>query len=116
VDVLWTREEYRIIHGWYYALERGESVRCPLADYRLHRPDYEVPAEFPAVRSIYDRYLAACDLVDGGEAFVGPLDRIQLLCSEGKNIGGDDMRHDMGKLDEANGQFEGLVYELEQMR
>jgi hypothetical protein len=114
--VLWTREEYRIIHGWYHALARGESVRCPSQDFRLHRPDYVIPAEFPALRALYDRYLAAADLVDGGEAFVGPLDRIQLLCSEGKNIGPDDMRHDMDKLGEAEGHFEGVVYELEQMR
>jgi hypothetical protein len=115
-DIVWTREEYRIIHGWYYTLMRGESVRCPPPDYTLHRPDYEIPAELPVLRSIYDRYLAACDLVDGGPDYIGPLDRIQLLCSEGKNIGGEDMQFDMNKLSEAGGRFEGLVYEVEQMR
>ena len=31
---------------------------------------------------------AASDLVDGGPEYVGPLDRIQLLCTEGMNTGG----------------------------
>jgi hypothetical protein len=115
VDVVWTREEYRVIHGWYYTLQSGGSVRCPSSDFRLHRPDYVIPAELPQLRSIYDRYLAACDLVDGGAEHIGPLDRIQLLCSEHKNIGGSDMAHDMQKLDEAGGHFEGLIYELEQL-
>ena len=115
-DIYWTREEYRVIHGWYNTLMNGESVRCPSPDFRLHRPSYEVPAELPVLRSIYDRYLAACDLVDGGPEFVGPLDRIQLLCSEGKDIGWNDMQFDMQKLSEAGGQFDGLIYEVEQLR
>jgi len=113
---VWTREEYRVIHGWYHTLMAGESVRCPSPDYQLHRPSYEIPAELAALRSIYDRYLAACDLVDGGPEFVGPLDRIQLLCSEGKDIGWNDMQFDMQKLSEAGGHFDGLVYEAEQLR
>jgi hypothetical protein len=114
-DLVWTREEYRIVHGWYYALQNGESVRCPSPDAALHRPDYVIPAELPKLRSIYDRYLAACALVDGVGDEIGPLDRIQLLCSEGKNIGGQDMTTDMQKLSEAGGHFDGLVYELEQL-
>jgi hypothetical protein len=115
-DVVQTREEYRMIHGWYYTLLRGESVRCPSPDFALHRPSYEVPAELPLPRSIYDRYLAACNLVDGGAELVGPLDRVQLLCSEGKDIGWNDMQFDMTKLEEAGNIFDTLVRELEEMR
>jgi hypothetical protein len=115
-DVIQTREEYRVIHGWYYTLLRGEAVRCPAPDYRLHRPNYEVSVELPVPRSIYDRYLAACNLVDGGAEFVGPLDRVQLLCSEGKDIGWNDMQFDMTKLEEAGNIFDTLVRELEEMR
>jgi hypothetical protein len=115
-DLVQTREEYRMIHGWYHTLMGGESVQCPSPDYRLHRPNYEIPAELPALRSIYDRYLAACDLVDGGEESIGPLDRIQLLCSERKNIGWADMQFDMNKLSEAGGRFDGLISEAEQLR
>jgi hypothetical protein len=68
------------------------------------------------LRSIYDRYLAACALVDGGPEHVGPLDRIQLLCSEGKNIGWEDMQFDMNKLSEAGGHFGGPIYQVEQIR
>ncbi|MBN1811065.1 MAG: hypothetical protein JXA14_04440, partial [Anaerolineae bacterium] len=115
-DLIQTREEYRTIHGWYNTLMSGQSIPCPSPDYRLHRPDYEIPAELGALRSIYDRYLAACDLVDGGPDLIGPLDRIQLLCSEGKDIGWGDMQFDMSKLSEAGGRFDGLVWEAEQLR
>jgi hypothetical protein len=115
-DLVWTREEYRMIHGWYNTLVSGESVRCPPPDYAVHRPDYEIPADLPVLRSIYDRYIAAIALVDGTGDEIGPLDRIQLLCSEGKNIGWDDMQFDMQKLSEAGGHFDGLVYEVEQLR
>jgi hypothetical protein len=68
----------------------------------VHRPNYVVPVELPVLRNIYDRYLAAIPLMDGSGDEVGPLDRLQLLCSEGKNIGGADIRADLRKLDEAS--------------
>jgi hypothetical protein len=105
-----------MIHGWYNTLMSGKAIRCPSQQYTLHRPNYVVPPELPTLRNIYDRYLAACDLVDGGPEYVGPLDRIQLLCREGKNIGWQDMEFDMQKLSEAGGHFDGLVYEVDQLR
>jgi hypothetical protein len=115
-ELIQTRDEYRVIHSWYRTLMGGESIRCPSPDFVLHRPNYEIPGELAALHSIYDRYLAACDLVDGGAELVGPLDRIQLLCSEHKDIGWQDMQFGITKLDEAEGRFEGLVWELEQLR
>jgi hypothetical protein len=115
-DLVRTREEYRIVHGWYHTLMEGQSVQCPSPDYALHRPSYEIPAELAALRGIYDRYLATVALVDGVGDVIGPLDRIQLLCSEGKDIGWDDMKFDMEKLSEAGELFDGLVWEAEQLR
>jgi hypothetical protein len=115
VDLIWTREEYRIIHGWYHTLVKGESVQCPPPDFVLHRPDYEIPAELPALRGIYERYLETVALVDGTGDAIGPLDRIQLLCTEGKDIGWSDIEFDMNKLSEAGERFDGLVYEVEQL-
>jgi len=93
-----------------------ESIPCPSPDYVLHRPSYEIPADLPALRSIYDRYITAIALVDGAEGQVGPLDRIQLLCSEGKDIGWADMQFDMQKLSEAGGILNALIQEVENSR
>jgi hypothetical protein len=105
-----------MVLGWYQALWRGESVRCPSQNAALHRPSYEIPPELGALRSIYDRYLATIPLVDGVGGEIGPLDRIQLLCHEGKNIGEADMRFDTQKLEEAVGTLEGLVAEAAALR
>lgn len=82
----------------------------------MHRPSYVVPAELTELRNIYDRYLAAIALVDGTGQEIGPLDRIQLLCSEGKNIGLGDIDADMQKLRDAGGIFEGLINEAQNLR
>ena len=115
-DLVASREDYRTINGWYQSLASGQSISCPSQDYAVHRPSYVIPAELGTLRSIYDRYLAAIAMVDGTGDQVGPLDRIQLLCSERKNIGWDDMQFDLKKLSEAGGIFDGLVNELEQLR
>ena len=55
-------------------------------------------------------------MVDGAENEVGPLDRIQLLCSEGKNIGRQDMDFDMKKLAEVGLVFDALIQEAQNQR
>jgi hypothetical protein len=115
-DLVASREDYRAINGWYQTLVSGESIPCPSPDYAVHRPSYAIPAELSALRSIYDRYLTAIALVDGTGDQIGPLDRIQLLCSEGKNIGQQDMDFDMQKLAEAGPIFDALIEEVQQLR
>ena len=115
-DLIQSREDYREVYDWYNMLASGQSIPCPSPDHAVHRPGYEIPADLPTLRSIYDRYLAAVEIVDGTGDNIGPLDRIQLLCSERKNIGGDDMRFAMQKLGEVGGHFDGLIYEVEQLR
>jgi len=115
-DLVASREDYRAINGWYQSLAGGESISCPSQDYAVHRPNYVIPAELTALRSIYDRYLAAVEMVDGTGDNVGPLDRIQLLCSEGKNIGQQDMDFDMQKLAEAGPIFDALIEEVQALR
>lgn len=115
-DLVITQDERTEIYGWYETLMRGESIPCPSQDDAVHRPGYVIPAELPALRGIYDRYIAAIALVDGTEQEVGPLDRIQLLCSEGKNIGWGDMDADMQKLRKAGSIFDGLIQEVQALR
>jgi len=115
-DLVQTRQEYVEIYDWYKRLDRGETIPCPSQSYAVHRPSYVVPASLPKLRSIYDRYVAAIPLVDGAPGEVGPLDRIQLLCKERKNIGQADMDFDMNKLAQAGPIFDGLVREVQALR
>jgi len=115
-DLVQTRKEYLQIYDWYKRLHRGETISCPSQSYAVHRPSYVVPASLPKLRSVYDRYLAAIPLVDGTPGQVGPLDRIQLLCKEHKDIGQADMDFDMGKLAQAGPIFDGLVQEVQKLR
>jgi hypothetical protein len=115
-DLVKTRDEYLIIHGWYHTLVSGESVTCPSQDYALHRPSYVIPESLPTLRGIYSQYIAAIGMVDGTGEHIGPLDRIQLLCQEGKNIGRADIDFDLGKLDEAGAIFETLIEQVSALR
>ena len=115
-DLVQTRKEYLEIYDWYKRLDRNETIPCPSQSYAVHRPSYVVPASLPKLRSIYDRYLAAIPLVDGAPGEIGPLDRIQLLCKERKNIGQADMDFDMNKLAQAGPIFDGLIKEAQALR
>jgi hypothetical protein len=115
-DLVASREDYRKVNGWYQTLSKGGSIKCPSQSYAVHRPNYVIPAELPALRSIYDRYIGATNLVDGVGDEIGPLDRIQLLCREGKNIGQNDMNFDMQKLAQAEPMFDNLIAEVQTHR
>jgi len=115
-DLVASQKDYQQIHNWYKTLAGGGSIPCPSQNYAVHRPSYVIPAKLTALRSIYDRYIAAIALVDGTGDEIGPLDRIQLLCKEGKNIGQSDINFDLQKLDQAGPIFGSLIEEVQKYR
>jgi hypothetical protein len=116
-DLVASQADYRRIRAWYDTLATGATINCQeVQRHKVNRPTYAIPSHLGALRSIYDRYIAAVDLVDRIDGEIAPLDRLQLLCRENKRMGQQDFGTDMQKLLAAEEAFANLIAEVQRYR